>query len=1714
MESVFYYPVTLHTGVVTSPVVAPWVNTLPNSGNIQSLVLVLVGSDGSQLPGLYLWDGSRWRLTIPYQNVAFSVISGAAIDVYFTLTSPVTLPTTGTIEVWRNSLQFETATLNADATVVWGTSYLPAGAVGSVSSVNNVGPDGTGNITIGIAQIPGLTAALAAAGTVKSVNGVGPDGNGNVTVTFPVNSVNTKTGAVVISAAPNAAGTGLSPVFDSGATTGTILLRKFVAGLGIVTTIDGNGNLNFSSTGVQTVNGNGPDGAGNVVVPPYTLPVATASVLGGVKQGTGLTIAGDGTISLTTPYVLPVATTSTLGGVIVKSGLLVDGSGNLSLDASAVATSVNAKVGAVTITAGTNITIDNSGSSIVISSTGGGGGGTVQQVALSMPSIFNVSGSPVTTTGTLTATLASQTANTIFRGPTSGSANIPTFGALVAADLPLATTALVGGVSVGTGLSVNGAGVLSINYTTLVQTFNGRTGAVTLSTNDLTALGAALVGIANTYTGVNDFTGGTAKVATQTTSDSTTNAASTAFVHAAISAIGTGVVSFNTRSGAVTLTGADITGAGGALLASPTFTGTPAAPTPLTTDNSTTLATTAFVKNVVGSYAPLASPALTGTPTAPTASAGTNTTQLATTAFVQAAVGAAGVTSFNTRTGAVVLTGADITSAGGALLASPTFTGVPAVPTAVTTDNSTTIASTAFVHAAIAAIPVQVTSFNTRTGAVTLTAGDVTGVGGALLASPAFTGTPTAPTAASSDNSTTLATTAFVQAVVVAATVAPATTSSTGVVQVGAGLSITVPGVLSANVTTVAGRTGAVTLAVADVTGAAPLASPTFTGTPVVPTAALNNNTTQIASTAFVQSAITNGAVASFNGRTGVVTFTAADVTNVGGALLASPALTGTPTAPTAAAGTVTTQLASTAFVQTMAFGSEISVALTNANISLGTNANYPTIIFTGTLTGNIVVTLPNVGHWNFYNKTTGGFTVTLGNGSGATYVLQQSGSAHLFSDSSLGVTPTQTTGITQTATDSSTLLATTAYVHNLLGTGTNIVTSFNTRTGAVTLTGADVSGVGGALVASSNTFSAANTFSALNDFSSGSIKVPLAAVGDSSTTAASTSYVAQWLATTTPVALTAVNISLTPAQYRTSIIEFTGALTASVVVTVPTSGEWTFYNNTTGAFNVSLSNGSGATYVVPQNQSAQAVSLGSLGVINGNVAGFTLTPATATTLGGVIIPNSGGLTVDSLGNLTVAAASGGSVGGVKQGSGVTIAGDGTISSNILTVAGVAPTTGNVVLAVGNITGAAPLASPALTGTPTAPTPTPGASTTQIATAAYVLSSLTPSLITVTGSITLSSAQYGNFDLMFQTNGSYNITFPTTGEWNVMSTSWSSGSLTLTNGTGTNVTLPAGGSLHVVSSASGMALFSSSSAGVTSFNTRTGAVTLTGADVTGVGGALLASPAFTGIPTAPTATIGTNNTQLATTAYTYNATQGGTSVALAAANVTLSAAQYSVPVIVFTGTLTANVTVTVPTTGEWTFLNLTTGAFTVTVTNAVASSATLVIPQSTTSATIAVSNNSTTGVVIASSSGVTTFNTRSGAVTLTAADVTGVGGALLASPVFTGRPTIPASLFTSTALGSVSGTQTLNWAIASEWSFTVSAATTLAFTNPPASGFGEVVYLRITNGGAFTLTWPTGTQFAGGSAPTLTASGVDIIGVRYDTIAAQYQVFPIGLNVR
>jgi hypothetical protein len=71
-----------------------------------------------------------------------------------------------------------------------------------------------------------------------------------------------------------------------------------------------------------------------------------------------------------------------------------------------------------------------------VSGTGTGGIGSVTAVALDAPAEFSVSGSPVTSAGTLILSKAKQSANLVWAGPTSGASDVPAFRALVAADLP------------------------------------------------------------------------------------------------------------------------------------------------------------------------------------------------------------------------------------------------------------------------------------------------------------------------------------------------------------------------------------------------------------------------------------------------------------------------------------------------------------------------------------------------------------------------------------------------------------------------------------------------------------------------------------------------------------------------------------------------------------------------------------------------------------------------------------------------------------------------------------------------------------------------------------------------------------------------------------------------------------------------------------------------------------------------------------------------------------------------------------------------------------------------------------------------------------------------------------------------------------------------------------------------------------------------------
>ncbi|HDV1416334.1 TPA: phage tail protein [Escherichia coli] len=139
----------------------------------------------------------------------------------------------------------------------------------------------------------------------------------------------------------------------------------------------------------------------------------------------------------------------------------------------------------------------------------------------------------------------------------------------------------------------------------------------------------------------------------------------------------------------------------------------------------------------------------------------------------------------------------------------------------------------------------------------------------------------------------------------------------------------------------------------------APKASPTFTGTPKAPTPAAGNNTTQVATTAFVQAALTaliNGAPATLDTLKEIAVAINNDPnfsTTINNALalkapLSSPALTGTPTAPTAAQSVNNTQIATTAFVKSAIAGmvGSAPAALDTLNelaAALGNDPNFAT---------------------------------------------------------------------------------------------------------------------------------------------------------------------------------------------------------------------------------------------------------------------------------------------------------------------------------------------------------------------------------------------------------------------------------------------------------------------------------------------------------------------------------------------------------------------------------------------------------------------------------------------------------------------------------------------------------------------------------------------------------------------------------------------------
>ena len=154
----------------------------------------------------------------------------------------------------------------------------------------------------------------------------------------------------------------------------------------------------------------------------------------------------------------------------------------------------------------------------------------------------------------------------------------------------------------------------------------------------------------------------------------------------------------------------------------------------------------------------------------------------------------------------------------------------------------------------------------------------------------------------------------------------------------------------------------------------------------------------------------------------------------------------------------------------------------------------------------------------------------------------------------------------------------------------------------------------------------------------------------------------------------------------------------------------------------------------------------------------------------------------------------------------------------------------------------------------------------------------------------------------------------------------------------------------------------------------------------------------------------------------------------------------------------------------------------------------------------------TTAKIVATTATILSGASVTGTATFNSAVV--IGGATNLQDNDLQRPTLLDYCVKGSALGSVGTLATVDMTAANFFSATLGSATTFAFTNPCTSGnFGGFV-LELTNGGAFTVTYPASVDFVGGTAPTLTAAGVDQLVFTTRDAGTTYLGFVAGLDIK
>lgn len=369
-----------------------------------------------------------------YQNVVFSSLSGGSNALIATgpnLTASVTTNTGSTVITVINQPKTFTALLTEINSQISG--------IGCTASIQ-------GNNIVFSSNVAGANSFASISNDnlfkyLQNYSNLGPVvyGTGESTISIPDASVSTK-GAMKV-------GNGLVAVNGTVSLDSANLPKASASTLGVVKV----------GAGISVANG-----TISLNVNDFSLPVATTTTEGIVKIGSGINVTGDGTISVNVPN----ATGATAGLVKLGSNIVIDGGGAISIPTASPTVAGVVKVGA-------GLTIDGNGY-LALS--------TTALATTSTPGLVRIGTGLLVSNGIVSIDTSNlPAASKSSKGAVRIGANIDVSGGLI--SVPVASSTTSGVVKIDSGkLFIDGSGFLNINSSLAFAT-SSQTGLVRIGSN-------------------------------------------------------------------------------------------------------------------------------------------------------------------------------------------------------------------------------------------------------------------------------------------------------------------------------------------------------------------------------------------------------------------------------------------------------------------------------------------------------------------------------------------------------------------------------------------------------------------------------------------------------------------------------------------------------------------------------------------------------------------------------------------------------------------------------------------------------------------------------------------------------------------------------------------------------------------------------------------------------------------------------------------------------------------------------------------------------------------------------------------------------------------------------------------------------------------------------------------------------------------------------